>query len=83
MTTPDTALQLRSTITNDATLRLTIEEAPVPEPGPAEVLIRVEASPINPSDLGMLFGTADITTVRAAGDAAASRSGRAGSRPES
>ena len=31
---------------------------PVPTPGPDEVLIRVEATPINPSDIGLLFGAA-------------------------
>ena len=42
-------------------------EIPVPEPGEGEVLVRVEATPINPSDMGLLFGPADMTTARASG----------------
>ncbi len=40
---------------------------PVPEPGPDEVVVRVEASPINPSDLGLLVGAADMSTATASG----------------
>jgi len=64
---PSTALQMRSTIRNDATLVLALEEVPVPEPGADEVLVRVLAAPINPSDMGLLFGPADLTTLRAVG----------------
>src|SRR5204863_1840437 len=35
--------------------------------GPDEVVVRVEASPINPSDLGLLVGAADMTTAKASG----------------
>jgi NADPH2:quinone reductase len=66
---PATALQIRSTLRSDATLVLSLEEVPVPEPGPDEVLVRVEASPINPSDLGLLLGPADPGTIRARGPA--------------
>src|SRR3546814_18045346 len=38
----------------------------MPEPAPHEVLVRILATPINPSDLGLLFGGADMTTARAA-----------------
>jgi NADPH2:quinone reductase len=41
----------------------------VPEPAPDEVVIRVEASPINPSDIGLLFGAADMSTATASGSA--------------
>ena len=64
---PATALQLRSTIRSDATLVLSLEEVPVPEPAEDQVLVRVDAAPINPSDLGMLFGPADVATARAGG----------------
>ena len=64
---PTTALQMRSTIRSDATLVLSLEEVPVPEPGVDQVLVRVEAAPINPSDMGMLFGPADMSTARAGG----------------
>jgi NADPH:quinone reductase-like Zn-dependent oxidoreductase len=39
----------------------------VGQPGPDEVVVRVEASPINPSDLGLLLGAADVGTARASG----------------
>jgi NADPH2:quinone reductase len=48
-------------------LELSLASVPVPEPGPDEVLIRVEAAPINPSDLGLLFGAADMSTARQSG----------------
>lgn len=57
--TDTTNVELRSTVDADGTLRLTLEESQVPTPGPDEVLIRVEASPINPSDLGVLLAGAD------------------------
>jgi NADPH2:quinone reductase len=66
---PATGLQMRSTIRSDATLELSLAEVPVPEPGEGEVLVRVEAAPINPSDMGLLFGPADMTTARGSGSA--------------
>jgi NADPH2:quinone reductase len=42
----------------------------VPDPSPDEVLVRIEASPLNPSDLGLLFGAADLTTATYSGTAA-------------
>jgi NADPH2:quinone reductase len=66
---PGTALQMRSTIRSDGTLVLSLEEVPVPVPGADEVLVRVEAAPINPSDMGMLFGPADMGTARTRGPA--------------
>lgn len=64
---PANALQLRSLIKDDGTLEVTLADVPVPTPSDDEVLIRVEATPINPSDLGLLFGGADITTVTSDG----------------
>jgi NADPH:quinone reductase-like Zn-dependent oxidoreductase len=66
---PATALQMRSTIRGDGTLVVALEEVPVPEPGADEVLVRIEAAPINPSDLGLLFGPADPSTARVRGPA--------------
>ncbi len=54
---------LRSTVTEDGEVVLTIEPVHLPPPGPDEVIIRVEASPINPSDLGMLLAGADVTSA--------------------
>ena len=59
--------QIRSEISKEGVLRLSIEEAVVPEPAAHEVLVRVEAAPINPSDLGLLFGAADMSTARFSG----------------
>src|ERR1700757_5099249 len=64
---PDTALELRSLVTSGGTLELSLHEVPVPTPGANEVLVRVEASPINPSDLGLLTANADMTTATVGG----------------
>jgi NADPH:quinone reductase len=66
---PNTALELRSSVTPDATLELSIVDVPIPVPAPNEVLIRVEAAPINPSDLGLLFAGADMSAATVAGTA--------------
>ena len=64
-----TGLQLRSTVKEDNTLEITLVDVPIPEPGPDEVLVQVEAAPLNPSDLALLFGPADMTTMRVSGTA--------------
>jgi NADPH:quinone reductase len=66
---PDTGLQLRSTVKKDGTLELSLARVPIPEPKPEEVVVRVEASPINPSDQGLLFGGADMSTAKSSGPA--------------
>jgi len=63
----ESGLQLRSTIKPDNTLELTLVDVPVPEPGPDEVLVQVEGAPLNPSDLALLFGPADLSTARVSG----------------
>jgi NADPH2:quinone reductase len=63
------SLQLRSMIKQDGTLELSLETVPTPQPKADEVLVRIEASPINPSDLGLLFGAADPSTMRSSGSA--------------
>ena len=68
--TADTALQLRSLVRANGELELSLQRIPIPEPGPDEVLVRIEATPINPSDLGLLFGAADMTTLQVSGTAA-------------
>jgi NADPH2:quinone reductase len=62
-----TYLQLRSLITAGGELQLSLKQAPIPEPAADEVLIRIEAAPINPSDLALLLGPADISTARVGG----------------
>ncbi|MGC9960555.1 MAG: zinc-binding dehydrogenase [Acidimicrobiales bacterium] len=64
---PETAKELRSLVREDGTLELSLREVPVPEPKENEVLIRVEASPINPSDLGLLLAGADMSTATVSG----------------
>ena len=54
------SLQLQSTVRNDGMLEITLASVELAAPGLDEVIIKVEASPINPSDLGLLFGPADI-----------------------
>src|SRR3954447_5952 len=62
-----TGLQLRSLIKKSGELEISLATVPTPEPAPDEVVVRVEASPINPSDLGLLVGAADMTTAKASG----------------
>ena len=66
----DTGLQLRSTITQDRVLELTLVDIPIPKPGSDEVVVQIEATPLNPSDLALLFGPADLSTVKVSGTAA-------------
>ena len=54
--TPARGRSLRSAISSSGELRLQLAEREVPEPGVSEVVVAVEASPINPSDLGVLLG---------------------------
>ncbi|ATA57128.1 NADH oxidase [Variovorax boronicumulans] len=63
------ALQLRSLVRSNGELELSLHDDPIPEPQAHEVVIRVEASPMNPSDLGLLFGAADMSTAVASGTA--------------
>ena len=64
---PENALELRSLVTSQGTLELSLHDVPVPTPAAKEVLVRVEASPINPSDLGLLLAGADMTTATVTG----------------
>ena len=63
----NSGLQLRSLIKKSGELEISLASVPVAEPGPDEVVVRVEASPINPSDLGLLVGAADMSTAKASG----------------
>ncbi len=56
---PLTGLALRSEARSDGTMLLSLARETIAEPGPDEVVVRMEAAPINPSDLGLLVGTAD------------------------
>jgi NADPH:quinone reductase-like Zn-dependent oxidoreductase len=62
-----TGLQLRSLLKKSGELEISLAAIPTPEPGPDEVVVRVEGAPINPSDLGLLIGPADMSTAKASG----------------
>ncbi len=61
------ALELRSTIKSGGSLEIMLAQVPVPEPKDDEIVVRIEATPVNPSDLGLLFGAADMTTAQYSG----------------
>lgn len=65
---PSDCLQLRSTAQERGVIELSLERVPVPAPGEHDVTIRVEAAPINPSDLGLLVGPADVEGAKSTGD---------------
>jgi NADPH:quinone reductase-like Zn-dependent oxidoreductase len=70
-TVPATSLQLRSLVRSSGELELSLAQVEVPTPAADEVVVRIEAAPINPSDLGLLLGAADVATIRASGTPAA------------
>jgi NADPH:quinone reductase-like Zn-dependent oxidoreductase len=68
---PATGLQLRTLVKSASNeIELSLVPTPVAAPGPDEILVRIEASPINPSDIGLLFGAADMTAAKQSGTAA-------------
>lgn len=62
-----TMRQIRSLVTENGTLRVSVDDVARPVPSDNEVLVEVRATPINPSDLGLLLGGADLTTLRSVG----------------
>ena len=66
-TNPKTTLDLRSEITSDRQLVLSLVDADLPSPESDEIIVRVEAAPINPSDMGLLFGAADMASATQSG----------------
>ena len=69
MTNPPhlSGLQLRSLVKATGELELSLVTVATPQPGPDEVVVRIEATPINPSDIGLLFGAADLSSAKASG----------------
>jgi len=63
----ETGLQMQSTLDESGTLTLTLANLEVKAPADHEVVVRVEATPINPSDLGVVFGPADISAATTTG----------------
>jgi NADPH:quinone reductase-like Zn-dependent oxidoreductase len=68
MTTPTKGLELRSLV-SDGKLELSLVDVELSPPGPGEVIVRMEAAPLNPSDLGLLTGPADLATLDQRGTA--------------
>jgi len=64
-----TGLELRSTVTSSGELQLTLESVTIAAPGPDEIVVQVQAAPINPSDIALLLGPADLTGMRPGGTA--------------
>ncbi|MBP79118.1 MAG: NADH oxidase [Deltaproteobacteria bacterium] len=61
--------EIRSKVTEDGEIEISIATVKKPTPAEDEVLIRVEAAPINPSDLGLLLSfAADLSSIRVSGD---------------
>ena len=60
-------LQLRSLVTAEGRLELSLHDVPMPVPRAGEILVRIDATPINPSDIGLLFGAADMAAATAGG----------------
>lgn len=67
MSVGKSGLQLRSLIKTSGELEISLVDMPTPEPADDEVVVRIEAAPINPSDLGLLVGAADMSTAKAFG----------------
>ena len=63
----DKNIQLTSTISEDNKLTLALQEIDMPQPGADEVVVRIEAAPLNPSDLAVLFSVADMSTAAQSG----------------
>jgi NADPH:quinone reductase len=70
MSREETGLELRSLVTAEGTLELSLASVPAPVPEADEVVVRIEASPINPSDLGLLLAGADVAAAQAKGSGA-------------
>ena len=64
-TIPTTNLTMLSLVKEDGVLEVSLARLPMAEPKPHEVLVRISATPINPSDLGLLFSAADLNTATA------------------
>jgi NADPH:quinone reductase-like Zn-dependent oxidoreductase len=62
---PGSGLQLRSLLKASGELELSLAKVDIPDLAADEILVRVEGSPINPSDLGLLLSAADLSTAKA------------------
>lgn len=67
MSLPDTYLQMFSTLNEDGTLRMELIEQQMPTPKPGQIIVQVEATPINPSDHGVMFGWSNMAAAQSSG----------------
>ena len=67
MSLPETYLQMVSTVSEEGALRMELVEKQMPEPKPGQIIVRVEATPINPSDHGVMFGWSDMSSATSSG----------------
>jgi NADPH:quinone reductase-like Zn-dependent oxidoreductase len=72
MTDITSGFELRSLIKSSGELEISLQQVAIPAPGPDEVVVHIEAAPINPSDLGLLLGAADPASAKASGSGASS-----------
>ena len=64
----ETSQEIRSKVTNEGTIEISIASVDKPKPSNDEVLIKIGAAPINPSDLGLLLSfAADLNTINVTG----------------
>ena len=66
----ESGLQIRSVVKKSGVLEVSLVSVPTPEPAADEILIRVEATPINPSDIALLLGPVDMQTAKQSGSSA-------------
>lgn len=62
---PATNRTMLTEVKPDGVLELYLADLPMPTPKDHEVVVKVQATPINPSDLGLMVGAADVTSARA------------------
>jgi NADPH:quinone reductase-like Zn-dependent oxidoreductase len=72
MTDITSGLELRSLVKGSGELEISLQQVAIPAPGPDEVVVRIEAAPINPSDLGLLLGAADPASAKISGSGVSS-----------
>lgn len=67
MSLPETYMQMVSTLTEEGVLRMELVEQKMPDPKPGQIIVRVEATPINPSDHGVMFGWSNMAAASSSG----------------
>ena len=65
---PRKGLQLQTTFAQRGAVDFSLIEAEIPAPKDDEIIVRMEAAPINPSDIGAMFGPADVSAARVTTD---------------